>query len=327
MKDAWKTLIGVLIGAVFLYLTLKDTQLSVIADNLKASDPLWILVSGIVLFFVFLFRALRWNVMLENIGHKIKDTHILYYTLMGYLVNSFTPKFGEVLRCTALAKDADIPVPASLGSVIMERVYDVLVLIIGLIVLSIVEAQRLGELFSQAYTFVADMIDGNGTILIMLVVGLLLATILGVFILQKINLFSKVKGFVTDLMTSVVSSIKMKQFRLFLLHTIIIWLLLVVLNYVYLLAIPQVESQSVYFAVIILFVGAIGWALPSPNGIGTTHFIILQLFLVFAYKEEAAITFGILSNGLILIYTIIFGLIAVGIKFFSKNWQPTIVTE
>jgi len=327
MKDIWKSLVGILIGAIFLYLTLKDTKLSEIADNLKASDPKWILISGVILFFVFLFRALRWNVMLDNIGHKIKDSHILYYTLMGYLINSFTPKFGEVLRCTALAKDADIPVPASLGSVIMERVYDVVVLLIGLIVLSIVEAKRLGELFSQAYTFVVDIIDGNGTMLILLLAGLLLLTVIGAFILHKINLFSKVKTFVTQLMSSVFASIKMKRFPLFILHTIIIWLLLVALNYVYLLAIPQVESQSIYFAVIILFVGAIGWALPSPNGIGTTHFIILQLFLVFAYKEEAAITFGILSNGLILIYTIVFGLIAIGVKLVSKNWAPKIVTE
>jgi len=321
-KDIWKSLVGILIGAVFMYLTLKDTPLDDIVTNLKASKPMWILVSGIILGFVFLFRALRWNVMLDNIGYKIKDSHILYYTLFGYLINSFTPKFGEVLRCTALAKDADIPVSASLGSVIMERVYDIVVLLIGLSIVGLMEAERLGHLFNEAYRFVQEQFLGSTTKLIIAGAVVVIGLIVMIFVLKKIQLFDKVRSFVTELMQSVLSSIKMKRFPIFLMHTIIIWVLLVLLNYVFLLAIPQTEDLNIYFAVIILFVGAIGWALPSPNGIGTTHFIILQLFLVFGYSEAGAITFGLLSNGLILIYTIFYGLIAVGIRAMGKQWDP-----
>ncbi len=321
-KDIWKSLVGVIIGAIFMYLTLKDTPLDDIVTNLKASKPLWIIVSGIILGFVFLFRALRWNVMLDNIGYKIKDSHILYYTLYGYLLNSFTPKFGEVLRCTALAKDADIPVPASLGSVIMERVYDIVVLLIGLSIVGLMEAERLGDLFGEAYGFVQEQFLGSTTNLIIAGVIGFLSLVVMIMVLKKIQLFHKVKGFVTELMQSVLSSIKMKRFPIFLMHTIIIWILLVLLNYVFLLAIPQTAELNIYFAVIILFVGAIGWALPSPNGIGTTHFIILQLFLVFGLSEAGAVTFGLLSNGLILIYTILYGLVAIGIKAFGGKWQP-----
>jgi hypothetical protein len=76
-----------------------------------------------------------------------------------------------------------------------------------------------------------------------------------------------------------------------------------------------------------LFVGAIGWALPSPNGIGTTHFIILNLFIVFGLSESSAVTFGILSNGLILIFTILYGLLAIGIKAFGGKWNPVLEQE
>ncbi|MDA8692728.1 flippase-like domain-containing protein [Saprospiraceae bacterium] len=321
-KDILKSLVGVLIGAVLMYFTLKNQDIGETITNLKSANPLWIAVSGIILGFVFIFRALRWNVMLDNIGYKIKNTHILYYTLYGYLINSFTPKFGEVLRCTALAKDADIPVPASLGSVIMERVYDIVVLLIGLTIVGLLEIDRLGHLFTEASAFVGEQFEGSGTKLIIAGVVGVIALVIGVFILKKIQLFAKVKTFVDELMQSVLSSIKMKRFPIFLLHTIIIWLLLILLNYVFLLAIPDTQDLNIYFAVVILFVGAIGWALPSPNGIGTTHFIILQLFLVFGLSEAGAVTFGLLSNGLILIFTILYGLIAIAIKAFGGKWEP-----
>ena len=326
-KDIWKSLLGILIGGVFLYLTLKDTQIDDIVSNLREAKPLWIFVSGVILGFVFLFRALRWNVMLQNIGYNIKDSHILYYTLYGYLINSFTPKFGEVLRCTALAKDADIPVPASLGSVIMERVYDVVVLMIGLIVVGLIEADRLGKLFMDAYGYVQSQLLGSSTKLIFAAFILLIGSVVMVYILKRIQLFKKVESFLKELLQSILSSIKMKRFPIFLFHTIVIWILLVVLNYVFLLAIPQTEDLNVYFAVIILFVGAIGWALPSPNGIGTTHFIILNLFIVFGLSESSAVTFGILSNGLILIFTIFYGLLAIGIKAFGGKWNPVLKEE
>jgi uncharacterized membrane protein YbhN (UPF0104 family) len=321
-KDIFKSLVGILIGAVLMYFTLRNQPLEDTLANLKTANPLWIMVSGIILGFIFLFRALRWNVMLDNIGYKIKNSHILYYTLYGYLINSFTPKFGEVLRCTALAKDADIPVPASLGSVIMERVYDILVLLIGLSIVGFLELERLGDLFNEASLFVGEQFAGSGTKL--MIAGLIgiAAIVIGIYILKKIQLFAKVKNFVTELLQSVLSSVKMKRFPIFFLHTIIIWLLLILLNYVFLLAIPDTQDLNIYFAIVILFVGGLGWALPSPNGIGTTHFIILQLFLLFGFSESGAVTFGLLSNGLILIFTILYGLMALAIKAFGKKWDP-----
>ncbi len=322
-KEVLNTIIGVVLGAVLLYFTLRGQPLQEIYDNLKSSRLSYLWWSVVVLLFVFVFRALRWNVMLDNIGYNIKNTHILYYTLFGYLINTFTPKLGEVLRCTALHKDADIPVAKSLGSVIMERVYDVLILIIGLVVIALMESRRLGHLFSEIWTYLMDIISTNQTTMILGVVALLVLMVLGVVVSRKLNLFDKVKSFVTDLLTSVKDSILMKNFPKFLLYTVIIWVLLAIMNLLYMKAIPQTDGLTFYFAVVVLFVGAIGWALPTPNGIGSTHFIILQLFIVFNLDESAAVTFAVLSNGMIHIFSIIFGLIAVAIRMVKGNkWQP-----
>jgi uncharacterized membrane protein YbhN (UPF0104 family) len=90
-----------------------------------------------------------------------------------------------------------------------------------------------------------------------------------------------------------------------------IWFLMVLVNYCCLLALPTTDSLNLYFAFVVLFVGTIGWAIPSPGGIGTSHFFVLQLFLLFNLSEETGITYGLLVNGIMVIFTIAGGLLAI----------------
>ena len=83
------------------------------------------------------------------------------------------------------------------------------------------------------------------------------------------------------------------------------------------------KEFRIYFAFVILFIGGIGWVLPSPGGIGTTHFILLHLFLVFGHDEFVGATFGVLSNGLTFIITIAYGLIAILITLIRNYYRKT----
>ncbi len=323
-KQVVQTILGLLLAGFFMYLTLKGQPFDEIIDNIKKSRIGWLLVSGVILFFVFLFRALRWNVMLDNLGYKIKSTHILYYTLLGYLLNSITPKFGEVIRCTALAKDADIPVSRSFGSVIIERAYDVLVLLLGLVVIGIMEAERLSGILMEAFDNTKEALLANSTLLIIAVLGLIFGTLLSIIFFRKLQIFDKVKQFIFDLIKSVKDSLLMKNYPKFLIYTIVIWSLLAVLNYIFLLALPQTENLSFYFAIVVLFIGGLGWALPTPNGMGTTHYLMKRLFVAFNLSTASAVTFGLVSNGALLLFTILIGVIAVVIRYSIKNFDPRV---
>lgn len=322
-KNYLQSIIGVLIGTVFLYLTLKGKNLSELTDNLQQAKVSWLLISGICLLAILFVRALRWNVMLENIGYKVENRKVFYSVVLAYFVNSFTPRLGEIVRCTTLSKDGNVPVAQSLGSVIMERVYDLLVLFLGLFVIAVLEVDRLGEIFEKITETIQTTVANSMTALLILVVGGLLLLGLLVFLASRFQIFNKIKAFVFDMIESVKSSLLMKKIGLFIAYTVVIWSLLVLMNYCFLLALPQTDNLSLYFAMIVLFVGAVGWALPSPGGIGTTHYIILQLFLIFNLSEDAGITFGILSNGVVFIYTIIFGLIALALRLFQSNSQTS----
>ncbi len=317
-KNITQTILGVLIGGLFLFLTLKNKPLDEIIESISSANLFWVMMSGVSLVAVFLLRAMRWRVLTQNIGYNPKKRHIIYSLIMGYFVNSFTPKLGEIMRCTTLKNKSDVPVANSLGTVVSERVYDILIMFAGLIIIFFLEVKRLGHIFSG----MAESISGMFTTNLFLSLGIIVVLAVGGYLffryLLKKGMFNRITGFVNDMLKTIRATFRIKQYNLFILFTVLIWVALVLMNYCFLKSLPETESHGLYFATVVLFVGSIGWALPSPGGIGTTHFFILQLFLAFSLTESAGIAFGVISNGLTFVYTLIFGILAVTINSIKK---------
>lgn len=309
-KNILQTLLGVTIGGVFLFLTLKNKPLDEIWQSISAANWWWVSLSGFALIMVFLLRALRWRLLIQNVGYDPKKRHVVYALIMGYFVNSFTPKLGEIVRCTSLKTKSDVPVAHSLGTVVSERVYDIMIMFAGLFVIFALEVDRLGHIMSGMFEVVASKFSDNLIVSISVLVLLAAMGYALLHFLTKKGLFVRITGFVNDMLKTVRSTFRIKRYRGFLLYTLLIWIALVLMNYCFLKALPETHNHNFYFAVVVLFVGSIGWAMPTPGGIGTTHFVILQLFLAFSLTESAGISFGVLSNGLTFVYTLVFGFIA-----------------
>lgn len=316
-KNIVQSILGVAIGGFFLFLTLKNKPLTEIADSLQAANMLWIGLSGVALIAVFILRAMRWRLLVDNVGYKTKKRHVAYALTMGYFVNSFTPKLGEIMRCTTLHKKDGVPIANSLGTVVSERVYDLIILFLGLTVIFILEVNRLGHILDGLIQTISKLFSTNSLLtLLVLAVIVALGYILFRYLTKK-GLFNRITLFITDMMKTVRSTFRIKNYRGFLTLTILIWFALVAMNYCFLMSLPETNQHNLYFAIVVLFVGSIGWALPSPGGIGTTHFFILQLFLAFNLTESAGIAFGVISNGLTFLYTIAFGVLAIILNTFK----------
>jgi hypothetical protein len=317
-KNIWQSIIGILIGALFLFLTLRDKPINEIFINIKDANPYWIIANGLLLLWVFWLRAMRWKVLLENVNYKPKRKDIFYAIIMAYFVNSFTPKLGEIARCTSIKKSSNIPLTNGFGTVVSERIWDLLILLAGILILFILEINRLGNILQSMWLFIAEFFTNN--ILLALVAGLIIflsmVTLWVLFKKSKIQI--KIVILLKEIFQTVKVTFKLKKARKFLFLTSLIWTALILMNYTCLKSLPDTNNYSIYFAVIVLFIGGLGWAIPSPGGIGTTHFIILQLFIAFELSQNAGIAFGILSNGLTFIFTLSMGLVALILNVFYK---------
>jgi len=125
----WKFWLGVVISIAFLYLVLPGLQIKDVWDSLQGAQYLW-LVPGVGVYFVGVWiRAWRWHYLLRPV--KAVPTRTMFpIVAIGYMGNNIYPaRAGEVLRAFVLKKRENIPVSASLATIIVERVYDGVVML------------------------------------------------------------------------------------------------------------------------------------------------------------------------------------------------------
>lgn len=319
IRTALQLTLGVLLSALLLYLTYRKRSFADLAADMAQADPLMVGLSGLLLLLVFWLRALRWKILIESAGHPVSSYHTTLSVTISYLVNALTPKIGEVIRCTVLYRSDRVPVAASFGTVFTERVIDVLVLLGGIFVIFLMEVDRLGGLFADmALNLFGKWTTSQVMILVTVLLALMGAGIWALYWLRKKaaenpgkpGIIPKIYEFVSGMLYAIKSIFRLKQPGMFLLYTVLVWVALIAMNVLFLLALPETRELSWYYAVLVLFIGGIGWAMPVPAGMGTTHYIIRALFVAFGLPATMGENVGLISNGATFLFTIVWGVIA-----------------
>ena len=315
IRESLKFLIGAGIAAFFLYITLRDRPISVIIDDLKDVKWVYVWLAGLCLLLSHIFRTLRWQLLLEEAGNRVKFLNTLNSVLICYGVNALTPRLGEIARCSTLYRSEKVPVAKSLGTVIIERVADLFVLGLGIFVILLLEFGLLKDL---VYNVLARISGVVGSTKLWFGFAFFLALgIIGFWILKNTRIKSrsgkmgqKVYDFADELWNSAKSVKSLKHPLRFTVYTIFLWGFLVILTYAFFLSLEETSNLSFYFSFVVFFIGGMGWVLPVPNGMGPFHYVVWQLFLAFGLPGEDGKNFAIVDNGGTLIITLILGLFA-----------------
>jgi uncharacterized protein (TIRG00374 family) len=128
-KFPWKFWLGVLVSALFLWLALRGLRLGEVGAAVAQAN-LWWLIPGITAYFLAVWaRAWRWHFLLRPV--KAIPTRAMFpIVAIGYMGNNIYPaRAGEVLRAVVLKRRAGVPVSASLATIIVERIFDGVVML------------------------------------------------------------------------------------------------------------------------------------------------------------------------------------------------------
>jgi uncharacterized protein (TIRG00374 family) len=138
----WQFWVGVLISAVFLYFSLGGLKLNEVWSSMQSAQYLWLL-PGIAVYFVGVWvRSWRWHYMLRPLK-KIPTRTMFPIVTIGYMGNNIYPaRAGEVLRAVILKQREGVPVSASLATVIVERIFDGVVML-GFVFVNLSELAKL----------------------------------------------------------------------------------------------------------------------------------------------------------------------------------------
>lgn len=295
-----------------------------IIDDFRSVNYWWILVVFACYLASNVSRAMRWQMLLRPLGGDTRFSNVFSAVMIGYFGNLGLPRLGEVLRAVTVSTYEKIPVEKVVGTVIVERLMDVVSLLICIGLCFIFE-------FDTIYEYVQESQSGEGgsnlkyLILAIGVVGLAIAWVfkkqlLALPIFQK--LFRIAKGF----LDGILSIGKMdKPFR-FIAHSVFIWVMYFMMTYVCFFAFEPTAHLSAVAGLMAFVVGSLAIVVPSPGGMGTYHiFIIALLSTRYGISEADAFSYAnIIFFSIQLGINVTIGLLALlALPIMNRNYEPT----
>jgi glycosyltransferase 2 family protein len=143
MKKRLKQAVPVVLALLLLAYTLRDMAVAALMGQLRQALPGWVAVATLVMAVQTGLRAARWQMLLRGLGHRVSVGRALSAMLAGSVMGLLIPGSGELLRCTLLQRADNVPITESVGSIITERLVDLVVTAVLLGLTLLVEHERL----------------------------------------------------------------------------------------------------------------------------------------------------------------------------------------
>jgi hypothetical protein len=297
--------------------------------NISTGNFSWFYIVMLVSVLVYVFRTLRWQMLISSIGHKTKFYNAFAALSISYFVSFWVPRLGEVTRCLSLKKQHHIPFMQLIGTVIIERVIDVLCLIILLLVTLVLQFDQIMEfvkenVFQPFYEKIfLKITHGNTTALVLSLCVFLGAIIIFLYFKKQIRKRSPdwVVKFIQGLKDGLTSVLKLKQKKIFILYTFLIWAGYYFMTYFWFFVFKETSLLSWGACLSILAIGTIGRSVPiQGGGMGAYHFLVTSVVVLYGLSEEWGKTLSTLIHAGQTFFTFAMGLIGLLI-FYIAYWR------
>lgn len=308
-----------------MWFALKGMEFEKIAGYFAKANYFWVFAAALFGILAYWFRAVRWNLLLEPMGYKISNSNALWTISFGYLMNLTIPRSGELARSTALFGVEKVPVDKSFGTIILERVVD-LVCMGGFLLLTLIfkydAILSFYRYVTQEKSKTAEPESGNGLYIFL---GLVILAGILFFSLRKrlgkFLLYQKILNFATGIFHGLMSIFKMRQKGKFILLSLAIWISYYLAAYLVCFALPETSDFTFADGFFIIVVGTLGMMVPASGGIGAFHFAlklgIMALFLSMGKNPEeggeVGLSYAFISHTMQLVIMIVMGVISIPI--------------
>ena len=214
----------------FLNSKISAEQRMQIIEGLKNIQPWLIVVSILLAALACVIRAFRWKMLLAPMGYQPRNSTLISSIFIMYLGNLIFPRLGEILRCSVLLKEEEVPLEKGIGTMITERLVDVLGLGLYFVLALIFEYDRFFEIYTK---YNAMKGESSYLIPILLLVVLLIGSIL-IWRVSKLRQFilEKIQGVLEGLK----SILKLKNPALFVFYSLAIYFIYFISTYILFLA-------------------------------------------------------------------------------------------
>lgn len=324
-KSILKYTFTLIIAFGLLWYVFRDIDISLLFEKVKKANFTFVYISiGLSLVSHFL-RGYRWTLLLKPLNYHVNSFRAYLAVMVGYFANLLVPRMGEVTRCAILKKTDNVAIPASLGTVISERIIDLLLLLVLIFSTIIIEFTTLKNFMTD---YVNSIIKGFNLTNYLVLGGILLVILMtGIYLFRRkkesirsSSLYQKFRPLVHDLISGLKSVRKVKEKTAFFVSTVMIWIMYYLMSYVIIFSFPETSNLDFFAGLSILMAGGLGMAAPVQGGIGTYHAFVGGVLLLYGIPKEDGVLFATLLHTSQFVSVVVIGGISFIISLFlHKN--------
>lgn len=318
------------LGAGLFWLSIRQLDLHEVWLSMLGADYWWMLLALFFAIISHIVRALRWNLLIGTLGYKTRLSSTFFAVMVGYLANTAVPRMGEFARCGVLSKKEKIPFNALFGTVISERFFDLITLMLIIFLVIIFQMDLLRNFLDTNFWPFFDNLFSNINSIILF--GIIAAVILGGIIwlvwvfknkIKAMPFYHRIVEFLRGLWDGIKSIKNMQHKWLFVFYTIIIWLFYILMTYIPLKMLAETSDLTFLDGLTLMAIASLGIVAPVPGGIGAYHYLVkVTLTELWAVEANAAMSFATISHAAQTLMNVVVGAISYFLLIISAKKQP-----
>lgn len=322
VKTVLKYLVSIGLTFLFLYLAFRGTDFHKLVDVLSRANYWWALAMFFVLMLSHAVRAWRWKYLLLPVKREMRYRNLFSALVIGYMMNNVLPRAGELVRPYAIGKLEHLSRSAAFGTVLMERILDIVTLMILIALIPLVYTGPLTETFP----WLAETGIWISTVTLAILA-------LFVFLMMRRDIVMRILSILTrplserraQLVDHIAHSFldgflflkEPKSYYMIGSLSVLVWGLYIVVMYVPFYAFGLVESYSLDLAaaMVVQAISSIGIMIPTPGATGPYHYFTIQtLTQLYHVDDELARSYAVVTHAVGFV-----GVTLVGIFYFLKD--------
>jgi uncharacterized membrane protein YbhN (UPF0104 family) len=261
-------------------------------------------------------RAMRWQLVTASMGYHIGLGNSFMGVMIGYFANLAIPRIGEFTRCGVVSRYEKVPFSNLLGTVVAERLVDMLILLLLTLVVVVTQFKQVGIFLDNNPEVRDNLVSLLHSGWFLLFVGV---AVVCLFFLWKFYLKNKLAGrlrhFLIGMKEGLLAIKNIKQKGLFIAHSLFIWLMYYLMLYVSCFCFEFTSHLTPLVGLTIFVLSSYGMVAPVQGGVGAWHFMVIAALMIYLPQvpniESLSKAFALLTHSCMTLLYIFVGVICV----------------
>ena len=311
INNTLKVGLSLLLGGLILYWMYRDFDFGHVGQVLRGMNWTWMLLSFPFGILAQMFRGWRWHLTLDPIGEHPRTSTCVNSIFLSYAVSLLVPRIGEFARCGVLRRYDGVSFPKALGTVVMERAIDSLLVMVIALLTFLLQIRIFNIFFSRTGTNIDAIFAGFST------AGYMVTAVCGIavcvlcwYIMRRFAIYNKVKATVKGIWQGVMSIRNVRHPLLFVAFTLAIWASYFMHYYLTFFCFESTAHLGMACALVTFIVGSIAVIVPTPNGAGPWHFAVKTMLILYGVADTDALNFVLIVHSIQTLLVVALGVYA-----------------